>query len=183
MKLKRQLAGTRQRGYSLAEALVVVAIIGVVTLVMVPNFMSMYRNSRFKNAARSFATMVRDTRQKAVTTSRPTMVSIGTTAAEKYTFWVYQKDDAGVWQLLEQVDLQPGVTNKSVLFSSTDFTDTEQDDDRSDMIFLRNGAIDLNHADYVDLEADPAVVLSTTDNIPDPEFEFSITRAGAVRAQ
>ena len=47
MRLNR----TNQRGYTLTEALVVVAIIGMISLVAVPNFIALYRGAKMKERA------------------------------------------------------------------------------------------------------------------------------------
>lgn len=172
--MRIRIPRSRQKGYTLTEALVVVAIVGLVSIVMVPNFAALYRSSRFKNVARNFATEARSVRQTAVTNARPMMISIGTTDEEKYAYWIYREADDGTWELVKRVPLQTDTGNKSVQFSTVDFTDTELSDDRKDIIFLRNGTVNLT---------DPAdVVLSTTDDIPEPNFNFVITRVGTIRA-
>ena len=48
MNTHRRLRPRNQRGYSLAEVLTVVAIIGILSLVTVPNFISLYNSGRIK---------------------------------------------------------------------------------------------------------------------------------------
>src|SRR2546423_10800404 len=55
-----------QRGYSLPEMLVVMAIIGILSLIVVPNFMSFYRSTKLKSSMRQFTTDLRGARQRAV---------------------------------------------------------------------------------------------------------------------
>ncbi|HEX7807697.1 MAG TPA: GspH/FimT family pseudopilin [Thermoanaerobaculia bacterium] len=65
-------------GYSLAELLVVVAIIGILSLVSVPAFMN-YRNAtKLKGSMRQFAADLRLARQRAITENHPTMISFRT---------------------------------------------------------------------------------------------------------
>lgn len=65
-------------GYSLAELLVVVAIIGILSLVSVPAFMN-YRNStKLKSSMRQFVADLRVARQRAITENHPTMISFRT---------------------------------------------------------------------------------------------------------
>ncbi|HEX2834097.1 MAG TPA: GspH/FimT family pseudopilin [Thermoanaerobaculia bacterium] len=69
-------------GYSLAELLVVVAIIGVLSLVSVPAFMN-YRNSaKLKSSMRQFVADLRWARQRAITENHPTMISFKTGAGQ-----------------------------------------------------------------------------------------------------
>lgn len=57
----------RERGYTLTELLVVLAIIGLFSLITVPQFVSMYRSSVVKGSMREFTSMVRKARQIAAT--------------------------------------------------------------------------------------------------------------------
>jgi prepilin-type N-terminal cleavage/methylation domain-containing protein len=68
-----------QRGYSLAELLTVMAIVGVLSLVTVPAFMNYAKSARLKNSLRQVSTDVRAARQRAVT--RTTFVRLNVTTA------------------------------------------------------------------------------------------------------
>jgi len=57
----------RERGYSLTELLVVLAIIGIFSLITVPQFMSMYRSGLVKGSMREFTSSLRKARQLAAT--------------------------------------------------------------------------------------------------------------------
>ncbi|HEY8133899.1 MAG TPA: prepilin-type N-terminal cleavage/methylation domain-containing protein [Thermoanaerobaculia bacterium] len=72
-----------QAGYSLAEMLTVVAIIGVLALVMVPNFMSFYQSNKMKSSMRNFTTDLRSTRQLAITQGRQAALSFKTGSNER----------------------------------------------------------------------------------------------------
>lgn len=56
-----------EAGYSLAEMLTVVAIIGVLSLVMVPNFIGYYQSNKMKTSMRDLTTDLRTVRQLAIT--------------------------------------------------------------------------------------------------------------------
>src|SRR5512132_2739828 len=78
----------RESGYSLVEILVVVAIIGVISLVTVPNFIAMQHSGKLKTSLRSFVSDIRGARQRAVTRHVKTKVSFVTgtaTTARQYT--------------------------------------------------------------------------------------------------
>ncbi|HVT44862.1 MAG TPA: GspH/FimT family pseudopilin [Thermoanaerobaculia bacterium] len=167
-----------QRGYSLSEALVVIAIIGMVSLVTVPNFISLYRAGKIKSASRQFANDLRSLRQHAVSKNVRTMISIGTTDAEKYQYWLFQ-ESGGAWEPVAPGvrDLEPaGAGTRSVYFGASGFADTITDDaaDRNDIIFLSNGTV-------VPYPADPTVVIRTDGKIAKPAYTFTISRAGSVR--
>lgn len=168
------------RGYSLAEALVVVAIIGVISLVSVPNFVSMYRSGKIKAGIRLLSTDLRSARQKAVTTYRPTMVSLGTTTAEKYSWFVYDWNGTAWVQRKEGV-LEPetAVDNRSVYFTAIGFTDVEPSgalDGRPDIIFETNGGIR-------NPPADPTFKIRTDANIAKKEFVVTVSPSGSVKVQ
>ena len=64
------IAGFRdrgQRGYSLAEMLVVVALIGLFSLVSVPQFINLYRQSKMRAAIRQFTSDLRLARIRSIT--------------------------------------------------------------------------------------------------------------------
>jgi len=75
-----------ERGYSLAELLTVVAIIGILSLVAVPQFASMYRASVTKSSMRDFTSTLRKARQLAVTKGERTRVifRVGTTGGASF---------------------------------------------------------------------------------------------------
>ena len=66
---------TSNRGYSLAEMLVVIAIIGIMSMVSVPMFMNFVRSNKVKSAMRQFTNDLRASRQRAITQNHPTMIS------------------------------------------------------------------------------------------------------------
>src|SRR5438128_1793448 len=81
-----------QGGYSIAEMLVVITIIGILSLVAVPQFVSMYRGSVAKGSLRDFTSMVRKARQVAVTKNERTRITFTTGGAGGTTF---QVDEGG----------------------------------------------------------------------------------------
>jgi len=81
-----------QGGYSIAEMLVVITIIGILSLVAVPQFVSMYRGSVAKGSLRDFTSMVRKARQLAVTRNERTRITFTTGGAGGTTF---QVDEGG----------------------------------------------------------------------------------------
>lgn len=79
---------SRQSGYTLAEALVVIAIIGLITGVSVPFFMNYLRQNRIRSSASYFETALRYARQRAVTKHTQTRVSfLPNTDPGQYTIY------------------------------------------------------------------------------------------------
>lgn len=173
-----------QKGYSLIEALVVVAIIGLVSLVTVPNFITMYRASKVKGAIRQFTSDIRNARQLAVTENRQMMMSLGTTAAERDRYWLYRDVD-GSWEVVEPAGktLEEATENTTVYFSGTDFPDSDTTDgkNRADIIFQRNGTVKpfpiVGSGQY------PAITIKTDDDIPKPSYTVRVSAAGTVRVE
>ena len=85
----------RQAGYSLAEMLTVVAIIGVLALVTVPAFINFYQAGKMRASMRNFTTDLRSVRQRAITRGRQTILTYDVTASgaaeanykRSYTFY------------------------------------------------------------------------------------------------
>ena len=87
------------RGYSLIELLTVMAIIGVLSLITVPQFVSFQRAGKMKSAVRNFTMDLRTMRQKAITQNVWTRVVISPAAADSLaarTYTFTQSRDLGV---------------------------------------------------------------------------------------
>lgn len=81
-----------QAGYSLVEMLTVIAIIGILALVTVPNFITYMQSNKMKTSMRAFTSDLRTMRQTAITQGVQTRVtftpdSTNTPAARTYDFW------------------------------------------------------------------------------------------------
>jgi prepilin-type N-terminal cleavage/methylation domain-containing protein len=71
----------RQSGYSLAELLTVVAIVGTLSLVTVPAFINFYQSNKMKTSMRNFTSDLRSVRQRAITRGHQVITVIETTAS------------------------------------------------------------------------------------------------------
>lgn len=151
-------ARSRQRGYSLAEALVVVAIIGLVTGVSVPFFMNYLRSNRIRSSAAYFQTALRYARQRAVTKHVHTRVSfLPNTDPGQYTIFEAKEDSNGnitAWTATQPTVryLDQGVTfaNDATEPVADEYnntgTTTVATDGRPDIIFGIDGSA-INAAD------------------------------------
>lgn len=65
-----------QQGYSMMEMIVVIAIIAILAAVAIPNVMQMRQGLEYRQAARDIANIMRDARNRAVTTNRQHRVEL-----------------------------------------------------------------------------------------------------------
>jgi prepilin-type N-terminal cleavage/methylation domain-containing protein len=78
-----------EAGYSLAEMLTVIAIIGALSLVLVPQFMNFMSSNKVKTGMRVFTTDVRKMRALAISRGVQTKLSYTTGgSARTYTLWM-----------------------------------------------------------------------------------------------
>ena len=84
-----------QRGYSLAELLTVMAIIGVLSLVTVPAFMNYAKAARLKNSLRQVASDVRAARQRAVANVKFVRVTITRDTPAPGLYEIQESTDGG----------------------------------------------------------------------------------------
>jgi prepilin-type N-terminal cleavage/methylation domain-containing protein len=102
---------SHQSGFSLVEMLTVIAIVGILALVTVPNFMTFYQSNKMKVAMRNFDSDLRTIRQLSIAQGVQTRITFTPAAtnspgARAYDFW--QGDSAFntiVWTQLTQPDL------------------------------------------------------------------------------
>ena len=88
-------------GFSLAELLVVVAIIGLLSLISVPAFMNFRRSSDFKAAMRTFTTDLRNARAAAIANSFDVRVEMQTGSPTTKNYYFYSsRDNGATWQPL-----------------------------------------------------------------------------------
>lgn len=71
---------SREHGYSIAEMLTVVTIIGLLALASVPAFITFRSAGKMRNSVRTFTTDLRGARQRAITTAHQVLVTYGETA-------------------------------------------------------------------------------------------------------
>jgi prepilin-type N-terminal cleavage/methylation domain-containing protein len=81
-----------QAGYSLVEMLTVIAIIGILALVTVPNFITYMQSNKMKASMRAFTSDLRTMRQTAITQGLQTRITFTPAAANQvsariYDFW------------------------------------------------------------------------------------------------
>jgi prepilin-type N-terminal cleavage/methylation domain-containing protein len=131
------------RGYTIIEILVVVAIIGIMSLVTVPAMVNFQRANTVKAALRSFTSDIRNCRQRAI--SRNSQVRLELDSSNTYRF--YELPNAGAWGALNGFSGTGAGRNmkkldNSLTFSSNGLGDTDSNS-KKDMVFRPDGTADF----------------------------------------
>jgi len=179
-----------QAGYSLAELLTVVAIVGILALVTVPNFMTYMQSNKMKVALRNFTSDMRTMRQMAIAQGLQTRITFtpgatNTPTSRAYDFWLGNSNfNSTTWTPLTQQD----PTRKALLKGFTRHTEdiayfptTGQTFDSVSgvysIVFFPDG--------HVGLPANTttaAVMLKTDLKIPKPLYQIDVSPSGRVFA-
>lgn len=168
-----------QRGYSILEMLVVVAIIGVLMLVTVPNFMAMRRSSIVKGSLRQFTSDLRAARQRAVAASSLVRVSYVHNGRMYYVF--ESTNDGTDWN---PVGNNPRSLQENVYFESASgssaFTNTVDDEGLGalpDIVFERTGVARVPNG------RGEVLVKTNWTEIAKPAYTISVRTTGMVSTQ
>lgn len=192
-------------GYSLAELLVVVAMIGVISLVTVPQFMVMFRSARIKSSLRQFTGDVRAARTKAVTRHRKFRVAICNTGDGltdgcdvsgitppvsfpgkpvgrvnkllRHEYLILENTTGTTWNRIPDGQPLGGVRQleDTVFFGNITFTDVDSDG-LLDITFLTDGTIETLP------DAGTDVVIRTESEIPKPVISIDFNKTGQLKA-
>jgi type IV fimbrial biogenesis protein FimT len=164
------------RGYSLVEILVVVAIIGIMSLVTVPAFMNYQRSNTIKASMRSFTSDIRNCRQRAISQNSQVRLELDSTKVYKF----YEKPNAGTWGALNGFSgTGPGqnlkTLDKGVTFSANALGDSDGNS-KNDMVFLPDGTVNIGAG------AGTITILSNWKNISQDQFLVTVSTTGKLTA-
>jgi prepilin-type N-terminal cleavage/methylation domain-containing protein len=181
---------SHQAGFSLVEILTVVAIVGILALVTVPNFITYYQSNKMKVALRNFTSDLRTMRQLAITQGVQTRVTFtpaatNTVNSRAYDFWQGNAAfNTTTWTPLTQADptkppLLKGYTHH--LEDAAYFPITGQTFDAVNgvysVVFFPDGHVGLP------LNATTAAIILKTDlNVPKPQYTIDVSPSGRVYA-
>jgi prepilin-type N-terminal cleavage/methylation domain-containing protein len=131
------------RGFSLIEILVVVAIIGILSLVTIPSFINFQRRNAVRSALRSFTSDIRSFRQHAI--SKNAYVRVQFRDARNYE--VFQSRDFGKnWNKLNlgTVDASSNIRTlpETIQFTANTYNDSDNPaDSLADIDFRPDGTV------------------------------------------
>lgn len=191
MRLDTPEPRPKQRGYTLVEALVVVALIGMLSVIAVPNFIQLYRSSKLKSSMRNFTADIRGARQRAVSETMVVVCSFPPVGAASNTYRFYQaRLSGGAIDPTTLAAIPDGrgdplvkAMDQDVYFSSTTFTDSVNttairaaDAGYLDIVFLTNGTLRT-------AAGTPQVQIRTDKPVPFPVYHVNFSVAGGVKVE
>lgn len=190
-----------QGGYSLTEMLVVIAIIGMLALVMVPNFITFYQSNKMKTSMRNFTTDVRAVRQLAISQGRQTMLTFQAAPGSRtYNWWMGDKPFAStVWTKQTGTAARPAKRLDDIAYfpagntlqTFTDFMNCSsgtncvgdisapQNDNLIDVMFFPDGHVQLPTG----LPAGTITIKTDLNKLPKSQYTITISPSGRVLAQ
>ena len=149
-------------GYSIVELLTVVAIIGIIVLVSVPNFAQYMRTARLKSSMRQLAYNVRSARQRAVARNEFTRVHF-TFDNKNSTYVLQESTDGTAWTSYGKT-----VQVSAPLYLFKGNTD--------DFVFRADGSALIANPQTVN----QTVLIKSFDKIPVTQFTITVERQGKV---
>ena len=185
---------TTQAGYSLAEMLTVIAIIGTLALVTVPSFMNYYNSNKVKASMRSFTSDLRTARMTAISRGHVVKLSYKTgTASRFYNIFEGNRSLGPVnqitWTPLTGAGSTPPKAQKEldpVIYFPVDAGPTPQtfiDEDNVadgwlDVIFFPDGHVKLPANQTVG-----TITIKTDRKVPKPQYAIQLSPSGRVLAK
>lgn len=162
------------RGYSLVELLVVVAIVGILSLVTVPAFMNYQRSNSFKGSLRQFSTDIRNCRQRAISRNSQVRLELDSTTAYRF----YELPNGGSWAALNNFsETGPGTNvkylDKGTTFSANTLGDSDNNS-KNDMVFKPDGTVDIGNS------TGTVTLLSPWKNIYQNQFVVTLSTTGKI---
>jgi prepilin-type N-terminal cleavage/methylation domain-containing protein len=143
MNIRRNSRGD-SAGYSVVEMLVVVAIIGILSLVTIPAFMNFQRRNAVRSALRSFTSDLRSYRQHSITKNAYVRVQF---RGDRDYLALVSTDLGENWNPLHLGTLgNEGETNvktlpETIRISANTYNDSDDDDKLVDIDFRPNGTV------------------------------------------
>ena len=174
-------ARNTERGYTLTEMLTVVAILGIMSLVVVPNFIQYNRSIKLKTAMRRLANDLRAARQRAVAQNEMVMVSYKP-ATKPATYSLWESKDSGTnWTQIPNsaAKMDTPISFSDASTAANQLTDAYQGDGLTDAVFKSDGT-PLLPANVTTGQ----IIVKTSDNVSGvSSYTVSISSTGKISAQ
>lgn len=167
----------QERGVTLMEMTVVLALISMMALITIPNFISIYQSAKVKATARNAITDVRNARQLAISTNARTKISfkVGTNV---HNYEIFREKKDRMTGTSEWVRTRWGDLGAVMYIQSSNFEDSVSGDDLpKDIVFLPNGTV-LPPGSLVPVPY--YVVLRTEQKIAKKDYRLEFTPSGNV---
>ena len=174
-----------EHGYSLAELLTVVAIIGMISLVSVPAFMQYRESSKIKASVAQLTNDMRATRYRAIERNRPVKLSFVPSTAGGTEYIRYDGNSAGTTWVQHG---NPKHLDAAIWIDSTTFKDEDSIvDGKKDIIFQQNGTISSASPDHYHTKTEggkevAVVVLRTAADVPKNQYTLYLQPNGSVQS-
>lgn len=192
------MTNRRQSGYSLAEMLTVIAIVGALALVTVPAFMTYMQSNKMKSSMRQITTDLRSARQRSISQGQQVLVTYGS-GANKRSYDIYQGDrpfNSTTWtkaalpealkttrRLNDVVYFPADTATPATLQTFGDSltcgtaTCSAGADTKFDVIFFPDGSVQMPSGSTTG-----TITVKTDMRIPKPVYTIVITPSGRVQA-
>jgi prepilin-type N-terminal cleavage/methylation domain-containing protein len=171
----------QQRGYSLVEMLIVVAIVGIFSLIAVPQFVRFYRQQQIRGSVRQFNAFVRAARSRAIKFQRPYGVAISnqsTPGGARGRFELLRGTITSTspltitWESAAGTEI--GVPREKWLEETVQFADSAlQFNGGEGVYFLSNGTVG-NMPD----DGDPTIELYSEAKVPNNHCTLTVSTVG-----
>jgi len=179
-----------QTGFSLVEMLTVVAIIGIMALITVPNFITFYKSNKMKVAMRNFTSDLRTMRQMSISQGVQTRITFTPAATNSpssraYDFWLGNRNfNTTTWTPLTQSDptqkaLSKGYTRhvEDIIYFPNSGQTFPAVGGVYSIVFYPDG-----HVGMPALATTASVVIKTDMKIPKPLYTIDVSPSGRVFA-
>jgi len=194
-----------QAGYSLAEMLTVVAIVGILGLVTVPAFMNFRNSAKMRTTVSAFTTDLRSARQRAITQAHQVAVTYDLTATGaapvnyKRRYNIYEGNlpfNSTAWTpVAPRAGLSTGATHEldDIVYFPANAVGTPQtfddtlvctgsgctsgSDARPEVIFFPDGRVRIPSGATVG-----TISVKTDVNIPKKQYTIDLTPSGNIKA-
>jgi prepilin-type N-terminal cleavage/methylation domain-containing protein len=176
-----RFSALRQQGFSMVEILVVVAIVGIFSLVTVPNFVAMYRSSAFKASMRQFSTVIRNARQISVTKNERIRLTYAT-GTSKNLYTLEEENTLGTLDTMTATKWkQIGITHNldtGSYFDATSNFPANTGSGNQEIYFFNNGTMAKYDGTPVTQPAN--VIIRSTSNIAFDQYAVNVNNTGRV---